>query len=163
MTEFIGNDADCIDSRDVIARMEELEADHDRLECAIMEAQEALDTFDPETYEGGLPLDFHLINLNWAVTDAKAELDEWEDADEYNSLKILVEEAIGYAPDWQYGVTLIRASYFEDYAREFAEDIGAIPHDLEWPFTCIDWAQAASELQMDYTPVDFNGVTYWIR
>ena len=27
----------------------------------------------------------------------------------------------------------------------------------------IDWAQAAHELQMDYTSVDFDGVTYWIR
>ena len=29
--------------------------------------------------------------------------------------------------------------------------------------TCIDWAQAARELRMDYTSVDFDGVTYWIR
>jgi hypothetical protein len=28
---------------------------------------------------------------------------------------------------------------------------------------CIDWNEAASELQMDYTAVEFDGVTYWVR
>ena len=26
-----------------------------------------------------------------------------------------------------------------------------------------DWERATRELQMDYTEVDFDGVTYWIR
>lgn len=32
-----------------------------------------------------------------------------------------------------------------------------------WPFTCIDWDKAAQELQMDYTSVEFDGITYWVR
>lgn len=27
----------------------------------------------------------------------------------------------------------------------------------------IDWERAAEELRMDYTAVDFDGVTYWVR
>lgn len=46
----------------------------------------------------------------------------------------------------QYGVTLIPEYEFEDYARQFAEDIGAIDADTSWPATCIDWEKAASEL-----------------
>ena len=34
---------------------------------------------------------------------------------------------------------------------------------MPWPNTCIDWDQAAGELKMDYSAVDFDGVTYWIR
>lgn len=64
--------------------------------------------------------------------------------------------------DW-YPVTLIRESYFKDYAQELAEDIGAIPADAGWPARCIDWDQAARELRMDYTSVEFDGVTYWTR
>src|SRR4051812_23122969 len=58
--------------------------------------------------------------------------------------------------DWSYGATLIREDHFEDYARQFAEDIGAINSDASWPYTCIDWERAARELQMDYTSVEFG-------
>jgi len=65
--------------------------------------------------------------------------------------------------EWNHGLQLIADSYFETYAREFAEDIGAISGDERWPATCIDWEKAASELQMDYSCVDFDGETYWYR
>lgn len=48
-------------------------------------------------------------------------------------------------------------------AQELAEDIGAIDSDAVWPNNCIDWERVARELQMDYTAVDFSGVTYWTR
>lgn len=85
------------------------------------------------------------------------------EAEELAALKALAAEAEGYAADWQYGETLIRDSYFREYAMELAEDLGVIPAGLSWPCTCIDWDQAARELQMDYTAVDFDGVTYWVR
>ena len=65
--------------------------------------------------------------------------------------------------DWQYGETLIRDSYFKRYAQELAEDCDMIPSGLGWPFTCIDWDRATRELQADYTPIEFDGVTYWVR
>lgn len=95
--------------------------------------------------------------------DAEAgTLDDGE-ADELAALKALAEEAEGCAEDWLHGVTLIRDTYFEDYARELAEEIGALKDDAAWPCTCIDWERAAHELQMDYTAVEFDGVTYWVR
>jgi hypothetical protein len=117
---------DIIDSRDVIARIEELEVsiEYDR--------------------EAGDPVDE-------------------EETAELKALLELQEEAEGYAADWKYGEALIRDSYFVDYAQQLAEDIGAINPDASWPNSCIDWERAAKELQMDYTAVEFDGVTYWIR
>lgn len=94
-----------------------------------------------------------------------AEGDDWtiEENDELNALKALAAEAADYAPDWEHGETLIRDSYFQEYAMELAEDLGAVKHDATWPNNCIDWEQAARELRMDYTAVDFDGVTYWVR
>jgi hypothetical protein len=119
------NSDDMIDSRDVIARIAEL-----------------------ETLEG----------IEDPVND-----DLEEERDELKALRDLAEQASGYAADWQYGETLIRDSYFKDYAMELADDIGAINADAGWPANCIDWDQAARELRMDYTSVDFDGVRYWIR
>lgn len=117
----ISNYDDVIDSRDVIARIEELEAD----------------------------------------IAAGGESDD--EINELAALKALAAEAEGYAADWQHGETLIRDSYFNSYAMELAEDIGAINANAAWPNNCIDWDQAARELRMDYTAVEFDGVTYWVR
>lgn len=117
----ISNYDDIIDSRSVIARIEELSA----------------------------------------IGDEAPYRDEDEEA-EYVQLVNLDQQGRDYAPDWEYGTTLIRDSYFGYYAQELADDLGLVPSDA-WPLSCIDWKQAARELRMDYTSVDFDGVTYWVR
>lgn len=87
---------------------------------------------------------------------------------EYDALNALLADLKGNGGDEQwrgdwYPVTLIRDSYFEDYAQELAEDIGAIKDDAQWPANCIDWERAARELQQDYSSVEYNEVTYWYR
>jgi hypothetical protein len=137
----IDNMADVIDSRDVIGRIEELQEERAELAFLIEDIEED------------------------KLQDAISDLEQWdeENGDELRSLKALAEEAEGYAADWKYGEALIRDSYFKEYAMQLAEDIGAINGDATWPNNCIDWDQAAKELRMDYTAVDFDGITYWIR
>lgn len=127
-----------IDSRDVIARIEELEAE-----------QEALMGDWNGASELDKPAEFHA----W----------EKEHGEELDSLCELAAEASKYSEGWEYGEILIRDSYFVTYAQELAEDIGAVRPNAVWPNNCIDWERAAWELRMDYTAVDFDGVTYWIR
>ena len=98
------------------------------------------------------------------IDDLETDEDRTTSEDEeLAALKALASEASDYAADWEYGGALIRGSYFEKYAQDLAEDVGAIDRDAAWPTSCIDWGQAARELQMDYTCVDFDGVEYWIR
>lgn len=136
--EPISTTADVIDSRDVIARIEYL--------------KDSWDEAEEDDHE-----DYVLSEDDWAV-----HLGE-EDAHELVALIALADEAEGYAPDWFYGETLINEDYFEDYARELAEDIGAIDRDAPWPLRHIDWEAAASELLIDYTGVDYDGTTFYIR
>lgn len=138
MSTEISNHDDVIDSRDVTARIEELRADRGEIEAHEGDADAAL---------------------------IRKYLAEWDEdyGGELRALESLAEEASGYAADWEHGETLIRDSYFEKYAQELAEDIGAINRDAGWPNDCIDWERAARELQQDYTAVDFDGATYWIR
>ena len=150
--------SDVIDSRDVIARIEELEGEREALQLEIDDAEvQWLKT------EAGTDEAHAVVDRRQA---AYVALDTWDassDADELRILKALADEASGYAADWTHGETLIRDSYFRDYAEQLADDIGAIDRNASWPVKCIDWDQAARELQMDYSAVDFDGVTYWIR
>ena len=108
------------------------------------------------------------------IEELEGERDSWVDEttdwvnanpDDYAELMALTalqDEAEGYAPDWTYGETLIRDSYFTDYTRELLEDCRYIPHNLPH-YIEIDWDATARNIQQDYTSVEFDGVTYWVR
>jgi uncharacterized protein (UPF0335 family) len=169
MTESIDNLQDIIDSRDVIARIEELEGDQEALQEAVTEAREVLDDAKHQCYDNVEMIQednrLAVSEAQEALEEAQQSLEDWNgscDAEELKALKALAEEAES-SPDWNHGETLIRDTYFEDYARELAEDIGAISRDMDWPCNCIDWEEAADELKQDYSSVDFDGVDYWIR
>lgn len=98
------------------------------------------------------------------ITELQAQDDKTdEDLSELESLVGLSDEAEGYTPDWTHGATLIRDSYFKTYAQELAEDCGMVKEGDKWPYSCIDWDQAAHELKMDHTAAEFDGITYWVR
>jgi len=121
-----------IDSRDIIERIEELQAERD--------------TYDEERGEERDP---------WTAAQP-------DDAAELAALEKLAKECEEYAEDWNVGTTLIRHSYFTEYARELVEDCGYIspelPHWIE-----IDWTATAENVRADYTSVDFDGALYWVR
>ena len=141
--------ADLIDVRDIIARFEELD-----------EAREALRTeFDEIEANEGVDFD------NWERNQIGYDEDE---AQERAMLESLLAELNGMGGDEQwrgdwYPVTLIKDSYFEEYAQELAEDVGAVNKDAAWPNNCIDWTAAAEMLQQDYSTVDIGESTYWTR
>lgn len=131
----IDNSQDIIDSRDVINRIEELEDYRQALETAQAELA---------AWEG----------------DEEAEIDP--SGQELKDLKALA-KSMENETDWESGTSLIRESYFEDYARQTAEDCGLLENWDKWPATCIDWAQASKELQMEYSCVEFGDTTYYYR
>ena len=136
ITSEIHNGMDIIDSRDVIARITYLE---DEVESLYDSAK----ADDPELTR-------------------ESFLEDCKEFKELDSLRALAKESSG-SPDWTFGETLIRDYYFETYARELAEDIGAVKADASWPNNFIDWEAAADALKEDYRMVDFGGEEYWIR
>lgn len=156
MSHEISNMDDVIDSRDVIARIEELQDERQCLVDTITEEEQNRS----ELQDGDTRANHEAAEE--ALDDARTSLKSW-DADyahELAALKTLAEEAEGYAADWHHGETLIRDSYFETAMDELLEDIGDLPKNLPGYLTItVDY----DALQMDYTSVDFDGVTYWIR
>lgn len=165
----VSNSDNIIDSREVIARIEELRDDL-RLD-EIADAREAVEEAEGECEAAEEEADRTLARD--ALDAAKAELAEILAAsegdehaanrDELAALEAFAKEGEDYAPDWSHGESCIRESYFTEYAEELANDIGAVNSDAGWPNNFIDWEKAAEALKMDYTEIDFDGVTYLIR
>lgn len=173
----ISNSTDIISVGDITERFEELR--DERIE--LVDATEPLKLYPREDWENEVEDgDTKLSYDEWVehcrerdaddIEAAKTALEEWDDDNktEHDELKELLEELCGAGGDeqWEgdwYPGSLIRDSHFEDYAQELAEDIGAIPSDNKWPCTCIDWEQAARELQQDYSSVEYDGITFWYR
>jgi hypothetical protein len=140
------NRQDMIDSRDVIKRIEELELDRQVL---VDDLGDAVDKAD-----------------DWK--ESKEALEDWDegaDAEELAVLRRLAEEAQSCTSEWEDGTTLIRDTYFEDFAEEEARSMGLLDGGAmdDWPTRHIDWPAAAAELQQDYSIIEFDGVDYWVR
>jgi hypothetical protein len=152
----INNREDILDSRDIIARIEELNEEREDLAEEVTNAEEELENV--EEAEGDTAA------ASNALDAARIALDEWNgsEAEELASLEAFAANLEGYG-DWEHGETLIRASYFTEYAEQMAEDIGAIDPNANWPLNHIDWDAAAEDLKIDYTESDFDGVTYYMR
>ena len=130
---------DIIDSRDVIELIEQLEGEIEALREERNELGE--DRIDRKD-------------------DISQELKELQE--QLEPLKALAEEA-GSSPDFTFGETLIADSYFEEYAKELAEELGYLSKEVHWPHTAIDWGKAAEELKQDYFSLEFAGEIFWIR
>jgi chromosome segregation ATPase len=153
---------DIIDSRQVIARLDELQDEHEGLKEALGEWQEALSELADD--ESATEDDKEKAQAEY--DDADSALSDWleENESEFEALKTLNEVGESYAGDWDHGATLVLDSYFEDYARQLAEDIhGGEMRNASWPFDHIDWNAAAEALKADYTEIEVDGESYWVR
>ena len=88
------------------------------------------------------------------------EFDNSEEGQELTALKALAEQGEAYAPDWKYGAQLINEDYFEEAMDEMLEDCGDIPKDIP---CYLDITVNYDMLKWDYTELDFDGETYYIR
>lgn len=76
---------------------------------------------------------------------------------------IAIRDEAGCA-DWHRSETFVNDSYFEDYARELADDLGYLGRDRDNPLlACVDWEQWTDLVRQDYSSVEVEGATFWYR
>jgi len=152
MKNNISNSDDVIDSRDIEERITELESARDD-----WQEENTLPDYsntDKDTPEGWTPEQFE----KWV------EWDESEEGEDLNALYSLRDDLEDYCPDWRYGTTLIRESYWVEYCKDMVEELGELPKGLpDFIESNINWQGVAEDLQQDYTSGEYDGVTYWAR
>lgn len=136
-TQNLSNE-DLIDVRDLMERVDELRSERE--------------DFEGDGYLAGQP--------DWDTANP-------DDAEELAALEAILADLAGNGGDeqWEgdwYPVTLIRDSYFTDYAQELVSDIGDLPANVP-SYIEIDWEATARNIRMDYTSTEIDGVTYWYR
>lgn len=135
----ISNNDNFIDSREINGRIDELTTE-------LREAYDGDGTLEKEEF--------------YVWVDQTAENDNAPFHEECRELNALSDLDRGH-PDWDFGLTLIRESYFEEYVRELANDLGVYLDQNNW--IVVDWKATADNVRMDYAEVDFDGVTYLVR
>ena len=138
-TSAPSNCDDVIDSRDIIARIEELESELEAVLDGYQDAQDCIKN-----------------NGSQEALEAMPELEELA------TLQKLAEEGEQYADDWRHGATLINVEYFTEYCEELVKDIGDLPADTP-DYLVIDWEATADNLKEDYTEIDFDGTPFYVR
>ena len=175
-----------LDGRDVLRRCEFLEAHYGDLKQVVEDAKEELELAQGRLFDAtnGASATHTVESAQDRVDDAekaldaaKDELNAWdggehlatdvqdEATDEYQEMLALREavDELGEPSCRDGDAPLISEDYFTDYAQELAEDCCDVPRDLKWPFTCIDWDEAADELKADYSTLTLFGNDYYYR
>lgn len=135
-TEPITNDAEVIDSREVIARIEYLESIHlEAIESGYLPPEVTLGADDSAELAA-------LVSLAAEASDYAADWIHGETLIRDDHFTDYVEQLVD-----------------DCYEKPTGFD------SSEWPWRHMemDWEAAADEAKQDYTSVDFGGVTYWIR
>lgn len=86
-----------------------------------------------------------------------------QDIEELQTEQGEIDDIRASVADFRHRGTMIECDSFTDYARQYAEDVGAIESDARWPCNHIDWDKAAEELATDFTEVEYQGTSYYVR
>ncbi len=137
---------DCIDTRDLIEKRDELK-------------QQVLDSF-LDTFEHYEDQTECFEDILFEEEEIQNWKEDWEDElkeiEEINK----IEDELG--SEFEYGVTLVHEDYFEEYTEELLTDCGYISKDFP-SWIEIDWEATANNVKQDYTEVEYQGETYYGR
>jgi hypothetical protein len=89
------------------------------------------------------------------------EIQEWKEDWEDDLQEIDQIDKIEYTlgSEFEYGVTLVREDYWEEYVEDLLVEIGYLPKELPC-WIEIDWVSTAYNVSQDYEEVLYQGDTY---
>jgi len=150
-----------LDTRDLYKRQCELQEALDTLETELEDALDDDKEMMNEQFHDNCFDQLTLDNSKSRVSDAQKALSDWkeENQDELTELDDLETEV---GREWMHGATLIPEDEFTAYAQDCAEDQG-MDRNQPWPYSCIDWDQAADELKQDFSCCTYQGTDYFFR
>ena len=88
---------------------------------------------------------------------------EKEAFEEWSVLKKVSNEAAQYCEDWESGVNFISTLHMKAYVKKLVEENCFLEGVPSYLVSATDWDKAVEEFKEDWTPIDWDGVEFWVQ
>ena len=162
-----------LDSRDIQEEIDNIECLKNDYESNLESLNSELNDLESELYDIENEEDYEdkqndIDNKLEEIAEKENEIQECEFeynrySEELAELEALKEEIESSSDEgFEYGIQLIHENYIDDYLDELLEDCGYIPKDLP-SWIKIDWQATYDNMKEDYTEIELNGNTFYVR
>ena len=162
-----------LDSRDIQGEIDNIEGLKDGYESDLESLNDELndlqnELYDIENEEGYEDKQNDIDNKLEEIAEKESEIQDCEF--EYNryceelaELEALKEEIESNSDEgFEYGIQLIHESDIDDYLNEMLVDCGYIPKDMP-SWIEINWEATYNNMKQDYSEIELNGNTFYVR
>ena len=156
-----------LDSRDIQEEIDNIEGLKNAYESDLESLNDELKDLQSELYDIEKEEGYKDNKLE-EIAEKENEIQECEFeykrySEELAELEALKEEIESNSDEcFECGIQLIHNNYIEDYLDGLLEDCGYLPKDLpHW--IKIDWQATYDNMKEDYTEIELNGNTFYIR
>ena len=162
-----------LDSRDIQEEIDNIESLKNNFELNLEELNNELqeleiDLYDIENAEDYAGKQNDIDAMLEQIADKENELQECEAdysrySEELEELEALKDEVSNNSDEgFEYGIQLIHENDLDNYLHELLIDCGYLPKDLpHW--IEIDWQATYDNMKQDYSELELNGNTFYVR
>ena len=162
-----------LDSRNIQEEIDNIEGLKNTYESDLESLNDELNDLEGELYDIESEEDYadkqnDIDNKLEEIADKENEIQECEvEYNRYSSeleeLEALKDEISNNSSEgFEYGIQLIHEDDIDDYFHEMLIDCGYIPKDMP-SWIVIDWQATYSNMKQDYSEIELNGNTFYIR
>ena len=162
-----------LDSRDIQNEIDNIEGLKNTYESDLESLNDELNDLEGELYDIESEEDYAdkqngIDNKLEEIADKENEIQECEvEYNRYSSeleeLEALKDEISNNSSEgFDYGIQLIHENDIDDYFHEMLIDCGYIPKDMP-SWIVIDWQATYNNMKQDYSEIELNGNTFYVR
>ena len=162
-----------LDSRDIQEEIDNIESLKNDYESDLESLNEELNNLESDLYDIENAEDYEgkendiddkleeISNKELEVQECEFEYNRY--SEELAELEELKEEVSNNSDEgFEYGIQLIHENDIDDYLRELLLDCGYLPNDLP-SWIEIDWNATYNNMKQDYSEIELNGNTFYVR
>ena len=149
-----------LDSRDIQKEIDNIEGLKNGYESDLESLNDELNDLQNELYDIDNKLE-EIAEKENEIQECEFECNRY--SEELAELEALKEEIESNSDEgFEYGIQLLHENDIDDYLNDMLVDCGYIPKDLP-SWIEIDWQATYDNMKQDYSKIELNGNTFYVR